>query len=283
VYRVYVQADKQFRAEPDNIGELYVRSQDKKMIPMANLVKVERAFTPQIINHFNMFRSAEIQGAPKPGYSMGQAMEAMEAVTKKHAPAGMSYEWAGIALEQLQSGQQAIYIFAFSFVFVFLVLAAQYESWLDPLIIMLAVPLAIFGALLFQSLAHLENDVFCQIGLVMLIGLASKNAILIVEFANQLRDQGKGIVEAAVESARIRFRPILMTSLAFILGIFPLVIASGAGSGARHSMGTAVFGGMVVSTTLNLFLVPVLYILMSTIRDRVFRNRKKIPIEQQEP
>lgn len=283
VYRVYVQADKQFRAEPDNIGELYVRSQDKKMIPMANLVKVERAFTPQIINHFNMFRSAEIQGAPKPGYSMGQAMAAMEAVTKKHAPAGMSYEWAGIALEQLQSGQQAIYIFAFSFVFVFLVLAAQYESWLDPLIIMLAVPLAIFGALLFQSLAHLENDVFCQIGLVMLIGLASKNAILIVEFANQLRDQGKGIVEAAVESARIRFRPILMTSLAFILGIFPLVIASGAGSGARHSMGTAVFGGMVVSTTLNLFLVPVLYILMSTIRDRVFRNRKNVPVEQQHP
>ncbi len=273
IYRVYVQADQRFRSQPSDIEALYVRSQDGRMIPMSNLVTVERAYSPQIINHYNMFRSAEIQGSPVPGRSSGEAIDAMQRLAEKHLPAGMRYTWSGIALEQIKSGKQAILIFALSFLFVFLVLAAQYESWLDPFIIMLAVPLAIFGALGAQFVRGLENDVFCQIGLVMLIGLASKNAILIVEFANQLRARGHSIVEAAIDAARIRFRPILMTSLAFILGIVPLVVAGGAGSAARHSMGTAVFGGMIVSTVLNLFLVPVLYIVMATLREKWLPRR----------
>jgi len=275
IYRVYVQADQRFRSEPNNIGQLYVRSDKGSMIPMSNLVKVERIYTPQAITHYNMFRSAEINGAPQPGKSQGQAMNEMEHLAKKILPQGMHYEWSGIALEQLQSGQQSILIFLLSFIFVFLVLAAQYESFVDPFIIMFAVPLAIFGALGAQAIRGLDNDVFCQIGLVMLIGLASKNAILIVEFANQLQKKGYTVVNAAIEAARIRFRPIIMTSMAFILGITPLVIAEGAGSAARHSMGTAVFGGMIFSTILNLFLIPTLYILASKLREKLFPVKNK--------
>lgn len=274
IYRVYVQADQRFRSEPSDIGNLYVRSQTGAMIPMSNLVKVKQVYTPQSITHYNMFRSAEVNGSPKPGYSTGQAIQEMEALAKKNLPQGMRYEWSGIALEQTQSGQQTVLIFVLSFLFVFLVLAAQYESWLDPFVIMMAIPLALLGALLAQGLRGLENDVFAQIGLVMLIGLATKNAILIVEFANQLRAEGHSIVEAAIEATKIRFRPILMTSLAFILGIFPLVIAEGAGSASRHSMGTAVFGGMIVSTILNLFVIPVIYVLMSSLRDRLWNRQK---------
>lgn len=273
IYRVYVQADQKFRAEPSDIGNLYVRSQDGVMIPMSNLVSVKQVYSPQSISHYNMFRSAEINGSPQPGYSTGQAIHEMEKLADKLLPQGMRYEWSGIALEQTQSGQQTVLIFVLSFLFVFLVLAAQYESWLDPFVIMMAIPLALLGALLAQSLRGLENDVFTQIGLVMLIGLATKNAILIVEFANQLRAEGRSIVEAAIEATRIRFRPILMTSLAFILGIFPLVIAEGAGSAARHSMGTAVFGGMLVSTVLNLFVIPVIYVLMASLRDRLWKRK----------
>lgn len=274
IYRVYVQADQRFRSEPNDIGNLYVRSQTGAMIPMSNLVKVKQIYTPQSITHYNMFRSAEVNGSPKPGFSTGQAIQEMETLAKKHLPQGMRYEWSGIALEQTQSGQQTVLIFVLSFLFVFLVLAAQYESWLDPFVIMMAIPLALLGALLAQGLRGLENDVFAQIGLVMLIGLATKNAILIVEFANQLRAEGHSLVEAAIEATKIRFRPILMTSLAFILGIFPLVVAEGAGSASRHSMGTAVFGGMIVSTVLNLFIIPVIYVLMSAVRDRLWNRQK---------
>jgi HAE1 family hydrophobic/amphiphilic exporter-1 len=273
IYRVYVQADQQYRAQPNDIDKLYVRSNNNTMIPLPNLMKVERAYSPQAISHYNMFRSAEINGSPKPGFSSGQAIQEMERLAAKNLPQGMHTEWSGVALEQQESGQQAAFIFLLSFLFVFLVLAAQYESWLDPFVIMLAIPPALMGALFAQALAGLQNDVFAQIGLVMLIGLATKNAILIVEFANQLREEGHSIVDAAIEATRVRFRPILMTSLAFILGILPLVVASGAGSAARHSMGTAVFGGMIVSTILNLFIIPVIYILMSSLRDRVLRRK----------
>lgn len=268
IYRVYVQADQAFRGNPNQIGRFYVRSEDDRMVPISNLATVKQVYAPQIINHYNMFRSTEINGSAKPGYSTGQAIDAMESVARKTLPEGMTFEWSGIALEEQESGQQALFIFGLSFIIVFLVLAAQYESLTEPLIIILSVPMAILGALLAQYLAGLQNDVFCQIGLVMLIGLASKNAILIVEFANQLRAEGRSITQAAIEAAQTRFRPILMTSLAFILGIFPLVIASGAGAGARRSMGTAVFGGMIVSTVLNLFIVPVLYILVAKLTER---------------
>ncbi|WP_208346000.1 efflux RND transporter permease subunit, partial [Aetokthonos hydrillicola] len=246
-YRVYVQADQQFRSNPSDIGRLYVRSADNQMIPLSSLVKVTPTTAAQTINHYNLFRSIEINGSAAPGTSSGQAIKAMEQLAKQVLPTSFDYEWSGIAAEELASGGQAPLIFGLGLVFVFLVLAAQYENYVDPLIIMLAVPLAIFGALVAQSLRGFPNNVFCQVGLVMLIGLASKNAILIVEFANQLRERGFSITKAAIQAAEERLRPILMTSFAFILGIWPLVTAEGAGASSSQSLGTAVFGGMIVS------------------------------------
>ncbi len=266
-YRVYAQADRQFRAEPRDIRQFYVRSAGGEMIPLDSLVRVVPATAPQAINHFNTFRSAELTGAAAPGVSSGQAMQAMEELAAD-LPAGFSYEWAGESLEQRESGGQALFIFALAVLVVYLVLAAQYESFALPFIILLAVPFAILGALVFMSARGLQNDVFAQIGMVMLVGLSSKNAILIVEFAESLREQGRSIVDAALEAARIRLRPILMTSLAFIIGVLPLVFASGAGQNSRHSLGTTVFGGMIASTVLNLFFIPVLYVLVETWRER---------------
>ncbi len=266
-YRVYVQADAQFRSNPQDIGRLYVRSTNNQMIPLSNLVKVTPTTGAQTINHYNLFRSIEINGSAAPGTSSGQALQAMGRLAQEVLPTTFGYEWSGIAAEEQASGGQAPLIFGLGLVFVFLVLAAQYENYVDPIIIMLSVPLAIFGALAAQSLRGLPNDVFCQVGLVMLIGLASKNAILIVEFANQLQEQGLSITKAAVQAAQERLRPILMTSFAFILGIWPLVTAEGAGAPSRQSLGTAVFGGMIVSTFLSLFIVPILYIVINTIRD----------------
>lgn len=261
-YRVYIQADAQFRSNPSDIGNLYVRSETGEMIPLDTLVSVSPTTGPQTINHYNLFRSIEINGSPAPGYSSGQAIAAMERVANEVLPNSMDFEWSGISLEELESGGQAPIIFGLGIIFVFLVLAAQYENFVDPVIILLAVPLAMLGALLAVSIRGLPNDVYCQVGLVMLIGLASKNAILIVEFANQLRDEGLSIVRAAVEASQQRLRPIIMTAISTLLGIFPLVIATGAGSASRQSLGTAVFGGMIVSTVLSLFVVPVLYIVI---------------------
>ena len=261
-YRVYIQADAPFRSNPDDIGNLYVRSETGEMVPLDTLVSVSPTTGPQTINHYNLFRSIEINGSPAAGYSSGQAIAAMERVASEVLPSSMSFEWSGISLEELESGGQAPIIFGLGIIFVFLVLAAQYENFVDPVIILLAVPLAMLGALLAISLRGLPNDVYCQVGLVMLIGLASKNAILIVEFANQLRDEGLSVVRAAVEAAQQRLRPIIMTAISTLLGIFPLVIATGAGSASRQSLGTAVFGGMIVSTVLSLFVVPVLYIVI---------------------
>ncbi|HEY8146041.1 MAG TPA: efflux RND transporter permease subunit, partial [Kofleriaceae bacterium] len=210
----------------------------------------------------NLFRAAEINGQGAPGVSSGDAMTAMEELAESSLPRGMRYEWSGISLEQKQSGSQTLAIFALGLVFVFLVLSAQYESFKLPFVIILAVPLAILGALGFQLLRGQVNDVFCQVGLVMLIGLASKNAILIVEFAEQLRRQGRSPIDAVVDAAAVRLRPILMTSIAFLLGVVPLMLASGAGAAARNSLGTVVFGGMLVSTVVNLVFTPGLYVII---------------------
>jgi HAE1 family hydrophobic/amphiphilic exporter-1 len=280
-YRVYVQADSQFRANPQDINSLYVRSAQNQMIPLGNLVKVTPTTGAQTINHYNLFRSIEITGSPAPGLSSGQAIQSMQRVAQRVLTPGLGYEWSGTSAEELESGGQAPLIFGLGLVFVFLVLAAQYENFIDPLIIMLTVPLAIFGALLAQQMRGFANDVYCQIGLVMLIGLASKNAILIVEFANQLRDQGLPITKAAIEASQQRLRPILMTALSTLLGIFPLAIATGAGAASRQSLGTAVFGGMFVATFLSLFVVPILYIVINLIRDR-FKPGGKPPSRRQE-
>ncbi|HEY9808051.1 MAG TPA: efflux RND transporter permease subunit [Halomicronema sp.] len=268
-YRVYVQADQQFRSNPEDIGKLFVRAQNQQIIPLSSLVKVTSTVGAQTITHYNLFRSIEINGSPAPGASSGQALQAMEKVAKQVLAPGFGYEWSGTSLEEIESGGQAPIIFGLGLLLVFLVLAAQYENYVDPLIILLSVPLAIFGALLAQMSRGLSNDVYCQIGLVMLIGLASKNAILIVEFANQLRQEGLSITKAAVEASQERLRPILMTSLSFILGITPLINPEGAGAASRRSLGNAIAGGMVVSTFLSLFIVPVLYIIIVSLQDKI--------------
>ncbi|MGD1906221.1 MAG: efflux RND transporter permease subunit [Leptolyngbyaceae cyanobacterium] len=267
-YRVYVQADEQFRASPEDISKLYVRSQRDVMIPLGNLVTLTPTIGAQVINHYNLYRSIEISGSPATGVSSGDALAAMQQVSAQVLPPTMGYEWSGASLEEMDSGNQAPIIFGLGLVFVFLVLAAQYESFVDPVIILFAVPLAVLGALLAQTMRGLPNDVYCQIGLVMLIGLASKNSILIVEFANQLREEGQSIVKAAFNAAEQRMRPILMTVISTLSSIFPLVIATGAGAGSRQSLGTAVFGGMFVATFLSLFVVPILYVVVKQLSDR---------------
>ena len=261
-YRVYVQADRQYRAQPRDLRQFYVRSLEGQMVPLDNLVSVRETTNPSIIEHYNLFRTAEINGSAAPGYSSGQAIQAMEQLAKEVLPVGYSFEWTGLSLEEIQSGAQSFLLFGLGLLVVYLTLSAQYESFVLPFIILLAVPMAILGALGAQAIRGLQDDVYCQIGLVMLIGLASKNAILIVEFAEQLQRQGMGLFEAAVEAARLRLRPILMTSVAFILGVLPLVFAKGAGSEGRHSVGTTVFGGMIISTLLNLLIIPILYVVV---------------------
>jgi HAE1 family hydrophobic/amphiphilic exporter-1 len=267
-YRVYVQADKQFRSQPRDINNFYVRSDTGMMIPLDNVVRVSETSAPQTISHYNLFRSAEINGAAAPGYSSGQAIIAMDNVAKKVLPIGFNYEWSGLSLEEIKSGSQSALLFGLGLLLVYLTLSAQYESFVLPFIILLSVPMAMLGALIAQSGRGLLNDVYCQIGLVMLIGLSSKNGILIVEFAEQMREKGLSITDAAVQAARIRLRPILMTSFAFILGVLPLVFATGAGAASRNSVGTTVFGGMIFSTVLNLFFIPVLYVIVKTLLER---------------
>jgi HAE1 family hydrophobic/amphiphilic exporter-1 len=264
-YRVYVQADRQFRSQPRDLRQYYVRSDDGNMVPLDAVVSVNTVTSPPVISHYNLFRSAEINGSAAPGYSSGQALAAMEDLARAVLPAGYSFEWTGIALEEIESGSQSLLLFGLGLLVVYLTLSAQYESFVLPFIILLSVPMAILGALSAQWTRGLQNDVYCQIGLVMLIGLASKNGILIVEFAEQLQGAGMPLFEAAMEAARLRLRPILMTSVAFILGMLPLVFATGAGSAGRHSVGTTVCGGMVVSTLLNLFIIPILYVIVRTL------------------
>ncbi len=270
-YRVYVQADKGFRSAAQDMKQFYVRSDSGAMVPLDNLISITQTATPQVISHYNLFRSAEIDGSAAPGYSSGQAIAAMEQLAAR-MPRGFSFSWTGLSLEELQAGGTSLILFGLGTLVVYLTLSAQYESFVLPFIVLLAVPMALLGALSAQWLRGLQDDVFCQVGLVMLVGLSSKNAILIVEFAEQLRERGVPLVESAVQAATIRMRPILMTSLAFILGVVPLVIASGAGENGRHSVGTTVFGGMIMSTVLNLFFIPVLYLIIEG-----WREHRKAP------
>jgi HAE1 family hydrophobic/amphiphilic exporter-1 len=277
-YRVYIQADTPYRSLVSDLQRIYVKSSTGAIMPITTLLTSSLQRSAPVITHYNLFRSIELNGQPGQGYGSGDAIAEMERLSHKLEPAGVSHSWSGISLDEIESGSQASLIFVLGIVVVFLVLAAQYESWTDPLVILMSVPLAILGALIaiigrdliasvFPPLGFVLSDVYAQVGYVMLIGLASKNAILIVEFANQLREQGLDAATAARKAAETRLRPILMTSFAFILGIVPLVIASGAGSSSRHSLGTPVFGGMILSTFLNLFLVPVIYVLIVNLRE----------------
>ncbi|WP_058187423.1 efflux RND transporter permease subunit [Terracidiphilus gabretensis] len=262
-YRVYAQADQPFRMNQSDLHNFYVRSNNSTMVPLDNIVTIINSAGPPVITHYNLFRAVEIDGSQAPGYSSGQGIDAIQDLAKQVMMPGMTYQWTGLTLEETESSGKAVIIFALGILVVYLTLSAQYESFALPFIILLAVPMAVLGALALVSLRGFADDVYCQIGLVMLIGLSAKNAILIVEFAEQLRRQGRSIAEAAIEAAELRLRPILMTSFAFILGVFPLVFATGAGSLGRRSVGTTIVGGMVFSTVLNLFFIPVLYVILS--------------------
>jgi len=275
-YRVYVQADAPYRSQVNDLSRIYVNTKDGHLVPLTSFMTVTHILGAPEIDHYNLFRSMEFSGTSAPGYSSGQAITAMQNIANRVLPKGMGYEWSGVSLDQIEAGSVTILIFGLAVVFVFLVLAAQYESLVDPFIIIMAVPLAILGALTAVWLRHLQNDIFTQIGLVMLVGLASKNAILIVQFGNLLRQQGMPVREAAVQAARTRLRPILMTSFAFIFGIMPLVFASGAGAESRHSIGTAVVGGMLVSTLLNLFIIPLLYAIIAGYEERWRERRARL-------
>ncbi len=278
-YRVYVQADQPFRMSARDLRNYYVRSDTSGLVPLANIVTLNETSGPQVINHYNLFRSAEIDGAAAPGYSSGQGLKAMEELARQNMLQGMSLSWTGLALEEVEAQGKAIIIFGLGILVVYLTLSAQYESFALPFIILLAVPMAVLGALLLISARGLVDDVYVQIGLVMLIGLSAKNSILIVEFAEQLIERGRTITNAAIEAAELRLRPILMTSFAFLLGVLPLYFATGAGKLGRHSVGTAIVGGMLFSTVLNLFFIPVLYVILKTVL--VSFSKKKIAARPQ--
>ncbi|MEJ2482357.1 MAG: multidrug efflux RND transporter permease subunit [Gemmatimonadota bacterium] len=266
-WRVQVQADQQFRSKVSDIDRLEVRNAAGDMIPMGTLAQVRDTVGPGVITRFNMFPAASITGVPAPGKSSGQAVAEMERLAAEYLPAQMGYQWSGVTYQQIAAGNLAPIIFGLAIIFVFLFMAAQYESWLIPLAVLMGVPMAIFGAMLGTGLRQLDNNIYTQIGLVLLIGLAAKTAILIVEFAKQQREEGKPVIEAAETAALLRFRPILMTAFSFILGVIPLAIASGAGAASRVSLGTAVLFGMLIATASGVFLIPAFYVIIQGLRE----------------
>lgn len=269
VYRVMMQAESEYRDDARDIGKLFVRNGAGDMVPLSTLTSVQDITGTDTITRYNLFRSASINGEAKSEYSSGQAIESMETLASNNLPEGMGYEWTGMSLQEIEAGSKAPIIFSLALIFVYLFLVAQYESWLIPIPVLLSVPVAIFGALLATKLGGLQNNIYTQIGFVMLIGLSAKNAILIVEFAKHLHEQGKPIVEAAIMAAKMRFRAVMMTAFAFILGVVPLVIAQGAGAASRHSLGTAVFGGMLAATLIGVILIPAFYIATEKLRARL--------------
>jgi hydrophobe/amphiphile efflux-1 (HAE1) family protein len=267
-FRVIVQSDGGARNDPLDFSKIFVPTAGGGVLPLDAVGRLQPATGPATVPHYNMYGSAQISGAPAAGFSSTQAVTAMQRAAATALPPGFGFEWTGVIYQQLKTGSAAMLIFALAFVFVFLSLAAQYESWSMPFMVLLSVPFALFGALLALWLRGLELDVYGEIGLVMLIGLSSKNAILIVEFAKRLREEGKPVLQAAMDAARLRLRPILMTAFAFILGVSPLVIAAGAGGASRQSLGTTVFGGMLVATVLGLVFTPVFYVTIERLRER---------------
>jgi len=279
-YQVRVQADAPFRSQAEQIAQLKVRNSKGEMIPLSSLMRVKDSYGPDRVERYNAYVSAEINGAPAPGFSSGQAQAALEEITKATLPKGMGYEWTELTYQEILAGNTMIYVFPLCVLLVFLVLAAQYESWTLPLAVILIVPMSILCALIGVKLTGGDNNVFTQIALFVLVGLASKNAILIVEFARELEDHGRTILEAALEACRLRLRPILMTSIAFIMGVVPLVFSVGAGAEMRHAMGVAVFAGMLGVTFFGLFLTPVFYVLLRTLAKRL---EKKSPAADTAP
>jgi HAE1 family hydrophobic/amphiphilic exporter-1 len=275
-YQVRVQADQDARRTPEDIMKLEVRNRVGRMVPLGSIVRLEKIVGPQNIARFNLYPAALVTGEAAPGYSSGDAIKIMEQILRKKLPASMGFEWTGMSLQEKRTGGEYQWVFALAVLFVYLVLAAQYESWLIPLAVIFVVPLGILGAAIAVAVRGMENNVYTQIGVVLIIALACKNSILIVEFARELRQKdGRSIRVAAVEAARLRFRPILMTSFTFILGVWPLVVARGAGAASRQALGTAVFGGMIASTILAVFVVPVFFVVFQWLSELKPANRPK--------
>jgi HAE1 family hydrophobic/amphiphilic exporter-1 len=282
LYKVYIQAEPEYRSSPEELSQFKVRNRDGGMVPLSTLVDLQPISGPGYTNRFNLFRTAEIIGAPAPGFSSAQALAALEETAADVLPAGMSFAWNAMSYQEKAAAGTAGAVFLFAMVCVFLILAAQYESWSLPFSVLLGTPFAVFGAFFglwfmrFFSTSY-ENNVFAQIGLVMLIGLAAKNAILIVEFAKAKTEEGMSAVDAALEAAKQRFRPILMTALSFVFGVLPLLVATGAGAEARKVMGMAVFAGMLAATALGVFFVPLLFVLVERLRGSDHSSKPAAP------
>lgn len=274
-YQVNVQSEADFREKPEDMKNVFVKSSSGKLIPLSSLVSYERSVGADVLERFNVFTAAKIEGEPKPGYTSGDALKAIEEVVKEVAPEGYATGWAGTSFQEKEMSGSGSQAFIFGIVFIFLILAAQYERWLMPLAVVTAVPFAVFGAIMAVYLRGLSNDIYFQIGLLVLIGLSAKNAILIVEFAMQAQERGKSIFDATLEAARLRFRPIVMTSLAFTIGVLPLALSSGAGAGSRHAIGTGVIGGMIAATTIAIFFIPLFYNWLAQLNAKFARKGKK--------
>ena len=276
MYKVMVQASPEHRDTPESILNLYVKSESGEMVPFSTFIKIEKVYGPEVLTRYNMYSSAMINGEPAQGYSSGDAIAAVEKIAEEELPRGFSVEWSGMTREEILSGNQTIYIFAVCLLFVYLLLAAQYESFLLPLPVLLSLPMGIFGSYIALLAVGLENNIYAQVALVMLIGLLAKNAILIVEFAIQRNKEGYDIIPAAIEGARQRLRPILMTSFAFIAGLIPLVVASGAGATGNRSIGTAAAGGMLIGTVFGLVVIPGLYIFFAKLEQKKVKKDEQI-------
>lgn len=272
MYKVMVQATPEQRSNPESILNLYVKSETGEMVPFSTFIKIEKVYGPEVLTRYNMYMSAMINGEPAEGYSSGDAIAAVERIAQENLPRGFDIEWSGMTREEILSGNQTIYIFAVCLLFVYLLLAAQYESFLLPLAVLLSLPMGIFGSYIALMIVGLDNNIYAQVALVMLIGLLAKNAILIVEFAMQRNQEGYDIIPAAIEGARQRLRPILMTSFAFIAGLIPLVIATGAGATGNRSIGTAAAGGMLIGTVFGLVVIPGLYIFFAKLEQKFKKN-----------
>ncbi|HEY5743110.1 MAG TPA: efflux RND transporter permease subunit, partial [Terrimicrobiaceae bacterium] len=269
-FQVNVQADSKFRVTPADILKLKTRNIEGKMVPLSTMASVQESYGPAFVSRYNLYTAASVSGAAAPGYSSGDAIKLMEQLCRQLLPPGFSFEWTDLAYQQILAGNTALYIFPLCVLFVFLTLAAQYESWALPFAIILIVPMCIFSSLVGVLLRGMDNNIFTQIGFVVLVGLACKNAILIVEYAKQIEESGKDTIAAVVEACKLRLRPILMTSFAFIAGVTPLVFSSGAGAEMRQSLGTAVFAGMLGVTIFGIFLTPVFYVMI-----RKFSGRRR--------
>lgn len=282
-YKVIMQSDIAYRVDPETMNTVNVKNNAGQMIPVKTLISLEKVYGPETVTRNNLFNAVTINGIPKPGYSSGEALKAVQEVAESYLPRGYAYEWSGLTREEQQAGSQTTWIFIMSVVFIYFLLAAQYESYILPLAVILSVPTGLLGTFAFINMAGIENNIYVQVGLIMLIGLLAKNAILIVEYAVQRRKLGYSIVQSAIDAARLRLRPILMTSFAFIAGLIPLVTATGASAMGNRSIGTGAVGGMLTGVLLGIFIIPVLFVVFQYLQEKVSNKSATLPNESLTP